>query len=361
MPRPISAIISKKALSDNLDVIRQKVGKQFLWAVVKADAYGHGLIPLLPIFKEKCDGLALLDIEDAENCRKAGWEKPILLIEGFFTPYDVIRLNELNLETIVHNAEQIQMLKEGDLGRTVKVHVKCNSGMNRLGFNVQEIPSVIEALHKIPFVEVVDVVSHFANSELSCFNKKEVPVAQQLENIYSLDSENTQYCLSNSGAILWHPEVKASASRAGIAMYGISPDSSISSESLNLKPVMTFHAQIIAIRDVKAGDYIGYGSRYKAEKKTRIGIVACGYADGYPRSVSSGAWVGVLGKKCPLTGAVSMDMLAIDLTAVPEAEIGTPVELWGHFPNVNEVASFAGTIGYELLTNVMPRVKRLYK
>lgn len=358
MPRPIKALISLSALQANLKQVQQKTRPKFLWAVVKADAYGHGLAGLLPTFNEYCDGLALLDIEDAENCRNLGWEKPILLLEGFFSECDLVHLNELRLETLVHNREQVEIIKNAELYKTLRVHIKCNSGMNRLGFNPDEVPSVIKTLTNIPNVEVIDVASHFANSEI-CGETDKTSVADQLQRLHSFENATQQFCLANSGAILWHPEVEGQAVRAGIAMYGVSPDSSYTEAELNLKPVMTLQSEIIATRTVPAGDMVGYGSKYKAEEPIRIGIVACGYADGYPRSVLDG-WVGINGKQCKLVGTVSMDMLAVDLTDVPEAKVGTTVELWGNFPTVNQVASFANTIGYELLTKVTPRVKRLY-
>lgn len=357
MSRPIRALINTRALENNLELLRAKSGSRFLWGVVKADAYGHGLIALLPSFDNWVDGLALLDPKEGVEVRKAGWAKPILLIEGIFCPEDLKAADEYGLETVIHNERQLKWLLEADLKNNIRVHIKCNTGMNRLGFRPQDIPSVLFKLNMIPKVEVVDLLAHFANAEKTYPEGKPVSVDKQLNELISLRGL-LPMCLSNTGGILWH-ESGDDAVRAGIAMYGVSPDENISSEELGIEPVMTLETEIIAIQHLQPGEATGYGSKFIAERPTRLAVIACGYADGYPRRPAARREVLVEGKKAPIAGNVSMDMIAVDVTDVPEAELGSKVVLWGKGLPVNDVAKEFGTIGYELLCDVNRRVPRV--
>ena len=354
VPRPIHAEIDLQALRHNLEVLREKAAGRTLWAVVKANAYGHGLENAVRAF-EKADGLATIDLCDAERARKAGWKGRILLLEGFFDATDIEPLQKLDVETVIHSPWQIEILRATKL-MNVRCHVKVNSGMNRLGFLPVEVDGVVDMLDRIPGVSVMGVVTHFANAEPTDLGDAPASVGRQLTRMGRLAQAGASSCMANSAGILWHPEVGGSGVRAGVALYGVSPDAHISSEELGLIPAMTLKAKIIAIQEIAPGEVVGYGSRWTAKRRSRIAVVACGYADGYPRSMPDGAPVWVEGQLAPLTGSVSMDMLEIDVTDIPAAGLGTEVELWGKHLSVNRVAAACGTIGYELLCALARRV-----
>ena len=345
MPRPIYAEIDIQALKHNLARLRQSVGDRTLWAVVKANAYGHGLENAVEAFAD-ADGFATIDLCDAERARRAGWHKRVLLLEGFFDATDIEPLQDLDVETVIHSLWQIDLLRNHPL-REVKVHIKVNSGMNRLGFLPVEVGTIYDQLMAIPGVKVMGVVTHFANAEPSYLGTAPASVSRQLTRMGKLAHSATAACMANSAAILWHPEVGGDGVRAGVALYGVSPDAHISSEELGLKPAMTLSAKIIAVQEIAPGEAVGYGSRWIAERPTRIG---------YPRTMPDGAPTWVEGQIAPLVGAVSMDMLEIDITDIPAAGLGSRVELWGRNLPVNRVASAAGTIGYELICALARRV-----
>ncbi|MBP3437957.1 MAG: alanine racemase [Sutterella sp.] len=354
MPRPIYAEIDIQALKHNLARMRASAAGRTLWAVVKANAYGHGLENAVEAFAD-ADGFATIDLCDAERARRAGWHKRVLLLEGFFDETDIEPLQDLDVETVVHAFWQIDILKRLPL-RCVKVHIKVNSGMNRLGFLPVEVGTVYDILSSIPGVKVMGVVTHFANAEPTYMGEAPASVARQLSRMGRLAHSATAACMANSAAILWHPEVAGDGVRAGVALYGVSPDSHVSSEELGIIPAMTLSARIIAVQEIAPGEVVGYGSRWCAERPSRIAVVACGYADGYPRSMPDGAPTWVEGQIAPLVGAVSMDMLEIDITDIPQAKLGSLVELWGKHLPVNRVAAACGTIGYELICALARRV-----
>lgn len=355
MPRPIAATIHMGALRHNLQRMREAAKGRTLWAVVKANAYGHGLLRAARAFEE-ADGLALIDLCDAQKVREQGWTKRILLLEGFFDESDLPLLEKFDIETIVHNRHMIEILKAHAPFKSLKVHIKINSGMNRLGFLATEEEGVRAELEAIEGVRVMGVVTHFANAEPTYEAGKPATVSLQLSRMRDIEPRPEHLCMANSAATLWQDDVKGDAVRAGVALYGASPDSHYTSEDLDIRPAMTLSAKILAIQNVPAGEAIGYGSRFVTHRDSRIAVVACGYADGYPRSTPDGTPTYVEGKIAPIAGAISMDMLTIDVTDVPEARLGSEVELWGSHIPVNEVAKRCGTIGYELLCAIALRV-----
>lgn len=355
MPRPIAATIHMGALRHNLQRMREAANGRTLWAVVKANAYGHGLLRAARAFEE-ADGLALIDLCDAQKVREQGWTKRILLLEGFFDESDLPLLEKFDIETIVHNRHMIEILKTHAPFKSLKVHIKINSGMNRLGFLATEEEGVRAELEAIEGVRVMGVVTHFANAEPTYEAGKPATVSLQLSRMRQIEPRPEHLCMANSAATLWQDDVKGDAVRAGVALYGASPDSHYTSEDLDIHPAMTLSAKILAIQNVPAGEAIGYGSRFVTHRDSRIAVVACGYADGYPRSTPDGTPTYVEGKIAPIAGAISMDMLTIDVTDVPEAQLGSEVELWGSHIPVNEVARRCGTIGYELLCAIALRV-----
>ncbi|MCD8339716.1 MAG: alanine racemase, partial [Burkholderiales bacterium] len=346
MSRPIEAVIDKNAFLHNLGILREKAGKRFMWAVVKADAYGHGMLNLLDVCTG-ADGIALLDVSEAIAAREQGWARSILLIEGFFDPQDLPEIDKQAFEIVVHSQWQIDELKAYKAINVIKVHLKVNSGMNRLGFPPEKVEDALKQLREIPYVEVSDIVTHFANAESSYPKTGVLPVVKQLERLKDLP-DDMKKCFSNTGAVLWHDVGEECAVRVGIAMYGISPDMNVTSKELNIIPVMTFKAGVLAIQDLKVGEAVGYGSKFVATRPTKIAVIACGYADGYPRQQVENRYVLINGKRAPLVGAVSMDMITADITDIPGVKEGDWAALWGKGLPVNEVAAAPVTIGFEV-------------
>ncbi|PHM66983.1 hypothetical protein Xsto_00637 [Xenorhabdus stockiae] len=350
MPRPILATIHLDAFRHNLAMIRQKVGHSKIWSVVKANAYGHGLDRIWQSLTQT-DGFALLDMNEAIYLREQGWQGPILLLEGFFKAEDLQIINKYNLTTAVHSRWQLQAIEEAEFDKPVDVYLKLNSGMNRLGFTPDEYPQIVSMANGIQNIRSVTLMTHFANSD------NEMGVSEQFTVVKELRMDDLSHCLANSGAILWHPQTHRDWVRPGIILYGASPSGKWRDiADSGLRPAMSLKSEIIAVHELAKGVKIGYGSRYTTQSPTRVGTVACGYADGYPRHASTGTPVVVDGIRTRVLGAISMDMMTVDLTPCPEATIGSSVELWGAKLPVDEVAEFAGTIGYELLCALARRV-----
>lgn len=352
MSRPIVATVNQQALRHNLAVVRQAAPSSRVWSVVKANAYGHGIRRVWQSLAET-DGFALLNMEEAILLREQGWKKPILLLEGFFHPEDLQLIDRYRLTTSVHSNWQIQALTQAQLSAPVDIYVKVNSGMNRLGFRPEQVNAVWQALRALPNVAEMTLMAHFADAEnpqgliepMKC-------IEQAAEGLQCPRS------LSNSAATLWHPEAHFDWVRPGIVLYGASPSGNWQDiASTGLQPVMTLTSEIIGVQQLQAGDGVGYGYRYHASAAQRIGVVACGYADGYPRHAPTGTPVSVDGVRTRTLGAISMDMMMIDLEPCPQAGIGSKVELWGEQVKIDDVAKAAGTVGYELMCALAPRVQ----
>jgi len=350
MPRPIRATIDRAAFAHNLGVARQHAGAAKLWAVVKANAYGHGLVRAAGALAA-ADGFALLDFEEAIRLRMAGVDKPILLLEGFFKPQDVPLLAEYRLTPVVHNLEQIEILEKAMPGATIDAYLKVNSGMNRLGFTVDNVRIAWNALHNHPQIGAITLMTHFADADGPSGVRAQLDWFQAITQPF-----DAPRCLANSAALVRFPETHADAVRPGIMLYGCSPFADRSAESLGLRPAMTLASEIVAVQSLQPGERVGYAFSYEATQEMVIGIVACGYADGYPRHAPSGTPVLVAGQRARTIGRISMDMIAVDISDVPEAYIGTPVTLWGEGLSADEVAAAAGTVSYELLCALAPRV-----
>jgi alanine racemase len=340
-----------------------------IWAVVKANAYGHGL-DLVNAGLAEADGLALLDLSEASKLREQGWVKPILLLEGLFGEEDIFTAMDLSCDCVVHNLDQIDWLERVSEARQpskpvlMKVFLKLNTGMNRLGFRPDIYREAFHRLHLAGYQ--VSHMTHFANAD---YVDRQPSVDLQLEVFnQAIEGLPGETSLSNSAAILWHHHVvRPDWVRPGIMLYGASPSGKYEDiEHAKLQPVMSLRTEIIAIQHLEAGDAVGYGSRYRTDVPIRIAVLACGYADGYPRHAPDGTPVWVAGprgiedgKICPISGQVSMDMITIDVTDMPNAAVGTAVEMWGEYLPIDRVAQAAGTIGYELLCAIAPRVRRL--
>jgi len=351
MSRPVVAQLDLQALKDNLHIVRRAAPASRVWAVVKANAYGHGLDRIWSALSA-ADGFAMLNLEEAILLRERGWKGPILMLEGFFNSDELPLFDKYRLTTSVHSNWQVKALQNAKLHAPLDIYLKVNSGMNRLGFQPERIHSVWQQLRALKNVGGMTLMAHFSDAE------KPEGIVEPMRRIeQAAEGLDCPRSLSNSAATLWHPEAHFDWVRPGIILYGASPSGQWQDiANSGLKPVMTLRSEIIGVQTLKAGDTVGYGSRYCASGEQRIGIVAGGYADGYPRIAPSGTPVWVDGVRTGTVGTVSMDMLAIDLTPCPHAGIGTPVELWGNEVKVDDVAAAAGTIGYELLTALAPRV-----
>ncbi len=379
MPRPILATVHTDALQHNLRRLRQAAGDARVWAVVKANAYGHGIERVFEALRA-ADGFALLDLAEAQRLRDLDWRGPILLLEGAFEPRDLELCSRLNLWHVVHSEEQIDWLGRHKTHIPHRVFLKMNTGMNRLGFPPAAFRAAWARLNALPQVDEIALMTHFSDADTP--QPGDAGIARQLQAFvaatHDLPGERS---LCNSAATLRHagsvtlagaPPLPLSADwvRPGIALYGSAPDHPAhSAVDWDLQPTMTLSSRLIGIQQLAAGDTVGYGSTYVAERPMRIGIVACGYADGYPRHApgdqAMGAPVLVAGVRSRLVGRVSMDMLAVDLTPVEAGGRscipGDEVVLWGRSQQgavlpIDEVARAAGTISYELMCAVAPRV-----
>lgn len=351
MARPIVARLDLQALRQNLQVVRAAAPHSRVWSVVKANAYGHGLDRVWSSLSTT-DGFAMLNIEEAILLRERGWKGPILMLEGFFHADELALFDQYRLTTSLHSNWQVKVLANAKLNAPIDVYLKINSGMNRLGFAPDRVQTVWQQLRGLKNVGQLTLMAHFADAEQP--EGIAGPMARIEQAAEGLDCPRS---LANSAATLWHQEAHYDWVRPGIVLYGASPSGEWRDVATSgLKPVMRLNSEIIGIQNLKAGDTVGYGSLYKASGEQRIGIVACGYADGYPRQAPTGTPVMVEGVRTQTVGRVSMDMLAVDLTPCPQAGIGSSVELWGDNIKIDDVAAPSGTVGYELMCALAPRV-----
>jgi len=353
MSRPARVRILPAALRHNLARARELAPGCPVWAVVKADAYGHGLAAALAGF-DKADGLALVEFDRALALRRAGWQRPVLMLEGAFSADDVLQAAQLSLSLVVHQPDQIGWLAQLPPGAGLEVFVKLNTGMNRLGFPPAALPELLAALRAQPGVGRVHAMTHFANADQR--GGTETPLARFLA---ALPDPAIGVSLANSAALFDAPATRRGWVRPGIMLYGASPFADRPAASLGLRAAMRFESRLIAVQPLAPGDAVGYGGGFVAPSAMRIGVVAAGYADGYPRHAPTGTPVAVAGVRTRVVGRVSMDMLTVDLGPEATARPGDPVELWGEQVPVDEVAAHAGTIGYELLCAIAPRVARV--
>jgi len=349
MPRPIQAFIDQNALQNNLHAARRSTSARIM-AVIKANGYGHGLLRVAEALAA-ADGFALLDIQDAIALREAGYRQTILLLEGFFTETDLERIAEYDLSCVIHSHWQISLLDAYPGRGTLDVWFKLNSGMQRLGFTPEESALAMEAVRRHKAVREITLMSHFPNADEAAGVSAQLAVLNDIAGKYRMARS-----WANSAALLRYPATHGDWVRPGIMLYGASPFAEITAQQLGLKPVMTLRSRIIAVQSLAAGDEVGYGAKFRADRPMRIGIVACGYADGYPRHAINGTPVLVEGRRTQLLGRVSMDMLSVDLTALPGAGAGSQVVLWGEGLPIDEIAAAAGTISYELLCALTGRV-----
>lgn len=347
MTRPLLATIRLDHLRHNYLTARELAGGKAL-AVIKANAYGHGSVACARALSTVADGFAVACLEEAVTLRQAGITQPILLLEGVFEPTELAEVETLDLWMVVHQPEQLAMLEAAAPAHPYNVWLKMDSGMHRAGFAPADYRAAHQRLLDSGKVEKITLMSHFA-----CADEAHNPASAEQIAVFKQASAGLagEISLANSAGLIGWPEARRGWGRAGIMLYGANPftDGSINAD---LKPVMRLSSRVFAVRELAAGEAIGYGASFHTERTTRVGLVACGYADGYPRLASTGSPVAIDGVKSRIIGRVSMDMLTVDLSDLPQAGVGSEVELWGDTVSVNEVAAQAGTIAYELLCNV---------
>jgi alanine racemase len=359
MPRPIQAFVHADALRHNLARVRAAAPDARVWAVVKANAYGHGIENVFEGLRA-ADGFALLDLDEAQRIRSLGWRGPVLLLEGVFEMRDLELCSRLDLWHTVHCDEQIDMLSRHKTQVPHRVFLKMNSGMNRLGFTPLRFRSAWTRLNQLPQVEEISLVTHFSDAD----GAKGVAEQMALFNQATEDLPGERSTCNSAGVLRHAADVGVVADwvRPGIALYGSAPDfPERTIAQWDLQPTMSLRSRVIATQDLQVGDTVGYGSTFQAEAPLRLGVVACGYADGYPRHCPTGTPVLVDGVRTRTLGRVSMDMIAVDLTPCDQASFGSEVTLWGKATNgtvlpIDEVAQAAGTVGYELMCAVSGRV-----
>ncbi|WP_409277686.1 alanine racemase [Pseudomonas defluvii] len=353
--RPARALIDLQALRHNYQLARELSGAKAL-AVIKADAYGHGAVRCAQALQAEADGFAVACIEEALALRAAGIRGPVLLLEGFFEASELELIVQHDLWCVVHSLWQLEAIEKASLSKPITVWLKLDSGMHRVGLHPKDYQSAYQRLQATGKVARIVLMSHFARAdELDCSaSNDQVAVFQAARQ-----GLNAEISLRNSPAVLGWPQIPSDWVRPGIMLYGSTPFEVPQAQAQRLQPVMTLESKVISVRELPAGEPVGYGARFISQRPTRVGVVAMGYADGYPRLAPTGTPVIVAGKRSQLIGRVSMDMLCIDLTDVPEAGLGSPVELWGKNVLASDVAIQAGTIPYQIFCNLR-RVPLVY-
>lgn len=361
MSRFPRVIIDLEALADNLQVIKKTAAGCRVMAVIKANAYGHGLVAVARAL-QAVDALAVARLAEAQVLREAGVRNDIVLLEGVFSEQEMAQAAHLDLTLVVHTESQLRMLETFPGPRPLKCWLKIDTGMHRLGFAAELAPDAMARIMRCksargPVLKAPGLMTHLASSELT----DDAATARQLRTFAALSADwPGELSIANSAAVLLRAETRTGWVRPGLALYGASPVPGRTGAEFGLRPAMNFVTRLISIKTVSAGARVGYNGVWTASRETRIGIAAAGYGDGYLRSLSNGTPVLVDGQRGQLVGRVSMDMLAIDLGPVMGAEEGSEVVLWGRDLPVEEVAGHAGTIPYELLCNVSARVVTEY-
>ena len=351
------ALIDLDACRHNLEIAKQAVPDSGFIAVIKANAYGHGMLAIARALTA-ADAFAVAHVSEAVALREAGIEKPILLLEGFRNAEELVLAQLHRLDVVIHAAYQLDLLKQAEAS-PLNVFLKIDTGMHRLGFDPEAVADVFQHLKQLPCVDKITLMTHLANAD----DKQDEKTLEQLDCFYTTTAElgGCEKSIANSAAILGWPQAYAEWQRPGIMLYGVSPFIHSRAEDHQLKPVMTLSSKLIAIKPVKKGEAIGYGSTYVCDSDKTIGIVAIGYGDGYPRHARTGTPVLVDNQRCTLLGRVSMDMICVDLTEIPDVTLDAEVILWGKGLAIEEIAESADTIAYELLCGVTRRVDFIYK
>jgi len=346
--RPARALIDLQALRHNYRFARQLTGARAL-AVIKADAYGHGAVRCALALEAEADGFAVACIEEALALREVGIKAPVLLLEGFFEASELELIVKHDFWCVVHSTWQLEAIEKASLAKPIQVWLKMDTGMHRVGLHPRDYQAAYQRLQASGKVAKIVLMSHFARADEldSQASNEQVAVFEAARQ-----GLKAEVSLRNSPAVLGWPQIPSDWVRPGIMLYGATPFETEQPEAARLQPVMTLESKVISVRELPAGEPVGYGARFVSPRPTRVGVVAMGYADGYPRHAPTGTPVLVAGKRSQLIGRVSMDMLCIDLTDVPEAGLGSTVELWGKNILASDVATQAGSIPYQIFCNL---------
>ena len=357
MTRPASARIDLQALRHNFSRVRRAAPGSRVMAIIKANAYGHGTVEVGRALSDAA-AFVVACVEEAIALREAGFDRHIVLLEGLFDADDIDLIHAYRLDIVVHHDSQLDLLERARTGRPIDVWLKIDTGMNRLGFVPDSVAAASARLAGLPGVGTVRLMTHFAcaddlsndytREQLRCFSAVTAPLPGECS-------------LANSAGVLGWPETHADWVRPGVMLYGSSPLQGRTASELDLLPVMTLTTRLIAVNRRRQGDPVGYGGEWVCPADTRIGVAAIGYGDGYPRHAPSGMPVLVNGERVSLAGRVSMDMICLDLTSLPDAQVGDEVVLWGEGLPIDEIAAQAGTISYELFCGVGRRVRFEYR
>lgn len=355
MSRPAQALIDLRAFGHNYQLAKRLAVSARAWAVIKANGYGHGAVALAQALPN-ADGFAVASLEEAVELRDAGITQRILLLGGYFELSELGEVARLDLDTVIHSLEQLQLLEAACVDVPLRLWLKLDTGMHRLGLDAAQLPQAVGRLqdggHQL------HLMTHFA-----CADDPDSPTtARQLRCFKAMTAQwGWPASLANSAALIARPDTRADWVRPGIMLYGSSPFVKEHPIQTELQPVMTLSSRLVAIREIATGDAVGYGETWRAARPSRIGTVAIGYGDGYPRHTPSGTPVLINGCRVALAGRVSMDSICVDLTDLPDARVGDEAVLWGRGLDIGEIARAAGTISYELLTGVTARVPRIFK
>ncbi|MFT6310173.1 MAG: alanine racemase [Porticoccus sp.] len=357
MARPAQAIIDLAALRHNYALAQRLAGSGKVLAVVKANAYGHGIVKVAEVLESLAPALGVACIEEAIQLRNAGIKIPILLMEGAFTFDEIVVASEQGFWLMLTNQQQLTQLLTAKITRPINIWLKIDTGMHRLGIEPAETADFYQQLVGCKNVREVVIATHFASADDldSKFTDQQLSVFNQATNGIGAPAS-----LANSAGLLGWPAARRDWSRPGFMLYGNTPFAKAHVEADKLQHVMTLKSAVIAVCDVPAGDSVGYANTWVAQRVSRIATVAIGYGDGYPRQAPNGTPVLINGQRVELAGRVSMDMISIDVTDIENVQIGDEVILWGEALSTNEVASYLGTSGYEMMARMPDRVPRIY-
>ena len=359
MRRSAYAVIQLDHLAHNLQLLRTYTKNAKIISVVKADAYGHGLAQTAKALAQT-DAFAVACIDEAITLRSTGILHPIICLQGFKDADDLQQIVDSNIQTVIHSDHQLKILKSYPLKQSIQVWLKVDTGMGRLGFVPDQVKQAYKQLEQLPQVSKIRLMTHFANADMldDTFMQRQL---QQFEKTCD-QFPGCERSGANSAAGLAYSNSLYEWIRPGLCLYGISPFQSDRShpDLSELKPVMSLHAPIISIKDMQAGDRIGYGGTYTCPQAMRIAVIALGYADGYPRALQTSVNVSINGHLAPIVGRVSMDMITVDISEI-DTNIGDEVELWGQDINIHDVATAANMLSYELLCSISGHVHRVYR
>jgi alanine racemase len=362
MSRPTTITVDLQAIKANCSFAQSLAGNAKVMAVIKADAYGHGAISVAHALASQVELFAVSCLEEALTLRSHGINTPILLLEGCFSQQELVAVANNDLQVVIHNHQQLTQLMQASLCGPISIWLKIDSGMHRLGISGNDCMAFYQQLIQGANVKDIVLMTHLACAD----QPQNVMTDRQITYFkHSIEKTlqlypHTKQSIANSAALMASPEGRADWDRPGIMLYGISPLAQSHFNEASLVPAMTFSSKVIAIRRVDSGEAVGYGNTWVAAQPSVIATVAAGYGDGYPRGARNGTPVLVNGQRAQLAGNVSMDMISLDVTRIDGVNIGDDVELWGKKLPVNEVAKWANTTGYELVTRMPTRARRIY-